>query len=44
VIVASTLQPAPPAELSGDSLTFWIWLVVIVAVAVIGGIVLSLRR
>ncbi len=44
MILASILHPAPPAHLPNDSLTFWIWLVAIVAVAVIGGIALTLRR
>jgi hypothetical protein len=44
VTIASVLHPAPPAHFADDSLTFWIWLVVILAVAVLGGIVLALRR
>jgi hypothetical protein len=44
VRIASVLHPAPPAHFADDSLTFWIWLVVIVAVAVLGGIALALRR
>ena len=42
--LASVLHPAPPAQLPSESLTFWIWLVAIVAVAVIGGIALTHRR
>jgi anti-sigma-K factor RskA len=44
VFVGSTFRPAPPAHLADDSLTFWIWLVVVLAVAVVGAIALSLRR
>jgi hypothetical protein len=44
VTIASVLHPAPPAHFVDDSLTFWIWLVVILAVAVLGAIVLALRR
>jgi hypothetical protein len=44
MILASIIHPAPPAPLPSESLTFWIWLVAIVAVAVIGGIALTLRR
>jgi hypothetical protein len=42
--IASVLHPAPPAQFADDSLTFWIWLVVIMALAILGGIVLALRR
>jgi hypothetical protein len=41
---AFTLHPAPPAHLVDNSLTFWIWLIVILALAVVGGVVLTLRR
>jgi hypothetical protein len=44
VTIASVLHPAPPAHFTDDSLTIWIWLVVIVAVAILGGIALALRR
>jgi hypothetical protein len=44
VLLASSVHPAPPAQFPDGSLAFWIWLVVIVAVAVVGGIVLTLRR
>jgi hypothetical protein len=44
VTFASVLHPAPPAQFPDDSLTFWIWLVVIVAVAILSGIALALRR
>jgi hypothetical protein len=44
VLLLSTLHPAPPAHTTDGSLIFWIWLVVIITVAVAGAIVLSLRR
>jgi hypothetical protein len=44
VPAASSFHPAPPAQFPDGSLAFWIWLVVIVAIAVVGGIVLTLRR
>jgi hypothetical protein len=44
MILASVLHPAPPAQLPSGSLTFWIWLIAIVAVGVIGGIALTHRR
>lgn len=44
MLVASVLHPAPPAQFPDSSLAFWVWLVVILAVALIGGIALSLRR
>jgi hypothetical protein len=44
VLIASVLHPAPPAQFGDSSLTFWIWLVVVLGVAVVGGIALSLRR
>jgi hypothetical protein len=44
VTIASVFHPAPPAHFADDSLTFWIWLVVIVAVAILSGIALTLRR
>jgi hypothetical protein len=42
--LASVLHPAPPAQLPSESLTFSLCVVAIVAVAVIGGIALTLRR
>jgi hypothetical protein len=44
VFVLLDLRPAPPAHLADGSLAFWIWLVVILTVAVGCGIALSLRR
>jgi hypothetical protein len=44
VTVAPLFHPAPPAQFADDSLTFWIWLVVIVAIVILSGIALTLRR
>jgi hypothetical protein len=44
MLTLASLHPAPPAQLVDSSLLFWVWLVVVVAVAVGGGILLSLRR
>jgi hypothetical protein len=44
MLLLARLHPAPPAQLADGSLLFWVWLVVVVAIAVSGGILLSLRR
>jgi hypothetical protein len=44
MIVAKGLHAAPPAPLPGNSLMAWIWLTVILAVIVAGGLVLASRR
>jgi hypothetical protein len=44
VLLDAALRPTPPAHLADGSLTFWIWLVVLVAIGVIGGVALTLRR
>jgi hypothetical protein len=40
----ATIRPAPPAPPAGGSITLWIWLGVILAIVVIAGYVLALRR
>jgi hypothetical protein len=44
MILAKGLHPAPPAPMPGSSLMAWIWLTVILAVIVAGGLVLASRR
>jgi LPXTG-motif cell wall-anchored protein len=39
-----TIRPAPPAPPTGGSITPWLFLVAALAVIVIAGYVLSLRR
>jgi hypothetical protein len=39
-----TIRPAPAAPPVGASVELWIWLVLALAVVVVGGYVLSLRR
>lgn len=43
-LLLETLHPAPPAPLPDGSLDGWIWLTVVLAVVVLGGIVLTSRR
>jgi len=44
MILAKGLHPAPPAPMPGSSLMGWIWLMLILAVIVTGGLVLASRR
>jgi hypothetical protein len=44
MLLAKGLHPAPPAPMPGSSLMGWIWLTVILAVIVAGGLVLASRR
>jgi hypothetical protein len=44
LLLATTLHPAPPVHLADNSLGFWIWLIVVLALAIVGGIALTLRR
>jgi hypothetical protein len=38
------IRPAPAAPPTGGSMAMWFWLAVVLAVVVIGGYVLALRR
>jgi hypothetical protein len=42
--VIPTIRPAPAAPPVSGSIAAWIWLGVVLAVLVVGGYVLSLRR
>jgi hypothetical protein len=44
VQLLATVQPAPAAPPVGGSIHLWIWAVLVLAVIVVGGYVLSLRR
>jgi hypothetical protein len=44
VQILFTIRPAPAAPAGDGSITLWIWFGVVLAVVVIGGYVLSLRR
>jgi len=44
MLVASVVHPVPPATPPGGSLSGWIWLLVLLAVVVAGGVVLTSRR
>jgi hypothetical protein len=44
VQLLATLRPAPAAPATGGSIAGWIWLGIALAVIVIGGYILSLRR
>jgi hypothetical protein len=41
---ADSFYPVPAGPVPGGSMTVWIWLVVVLAVIVVGGFVLSSRR
>jgi hypothetical protein len=44
VLLVSDLYPLPPAPTPAGSVTGWIWLTIVLAVIVAGGVVLSSRR
>ena len=44
MLLAGSVHAAPPAALPDGSLTGWIWLTVVLALVVAGGVVLASRR
>jgi hypothetical protein len=44
MFLVAALHPAPAVHVAASSLSFWIWLLVIVAVGLLGGIAVTLRR
>ncbi len=44
MLLLATLHPLPPAEVPNGSIAGWIWLTVILAVIVAGGVFFSARR
>ena len=44
MLLASLVHPVPPAPDPGGSLSGWIWLTVVLALVIAGGMVLTSRR
>jgi hypothetical protein len=43
-MLLATLHPVPPAPVPDGSITGWIWLTIVLALVVAGGVVLTSRR
>ena len=44
VLLDTVVHPVPPAPVPGGSLSGWIWFMVVLALVLAGGMVLSSRR
>lgn len=44
MLLLDVVHPAPPAPIQSGSLDGWVWLMVVLALVVAGGVVLTSRR